>query len=143
MWQPISTAPFGSNLELSVRDVPYSLAFPCRRVLHGWVNAETMTPVRLQHDPVVGTNAGAETARLERHSGRIVALCVLPDGRLASGSWDNTIRLWDPNSGAETAHLETDARINCLTALPAAHLIAGDTLGRLHWLEVVDRKLFA
>jgi hypothetical protein len=31
--------------------------------------------------------SGAETARLEGHSGWVSALCVLPDGRLASGSW--------------------------------------------------------
>jgi hypothetical protein len=24
----------------------------------------------------------------------IAALCMLPDGRLASGGWDNTIPLW-------------------------------------------------
>jgi hypothetical protein len=34
--------------------------------------------------------------------------------------------------------LETDAPINCISALPAARVIAGDDLGRLHWLEIVD-----
>jgi hypothetical protein len=47
MWQPISSAPYGRDLQLSVidGDVPHSLAFPCRRVLEGWVNAATMKPV--------------------------------------------------------------------------------------------------
>ena len=52
------------------------------------------------------TPPGAESARLEGHSGSVDALCVLPDGRLASGSLDNTIRLWDVKTGAETARLE-------------------------------------
>ena len=49
------------------------------------------------------TPPGAETARLEGHSSLVAALCMLPDGRLASGSYDNTIRLWDVTAGAETA----------------------------------------
>jgi hypothetical protein len=59
------------------------------------------------------TPPGAETARLEGHSGAVTALCVLPDGTLASGSDDDTIRLWDPNTGAETARLEGSPRCAC------------------------------
>jgi hypothetical protein len=44
----------------------------------------------------------------------------------------------DPTTGAEAANLETDAPINSITALPTARLVAGDAIGRLHWLEVVD-----
>jgi hypothetical protein len=43
MWQPISTAPFDRDLELAVinNHGTHALAFPCRRILHGWMNAET------------------------------------------------------------------------------------------------------
>jgi hypothetical protein len=46
--------------------------------------------------------------------------------------------LWDVKTGAETARLETDAQIHCVLALSTIHLVAGDGLGRLHWLEVMD-----
>jgi WD40 repeat protein len=65
-------------------------------------------------------------------------LCVLPDGRLASGSGDHTIRLWDTDTQRDITRLEVDGRISCVAALPNGHLVAGDALGRLHWLEIVD-----
>jgi hypothetical protein len=42
-WYAISTAPFDRDLELAVldRDGSHALVFPCRRILHGWVKAET------------------------------------------------------------------------------------------------------
>ncbi len=36
----------------------------------------------------------------------VFALCLLPDGRLASGCKDGTIRLWDLDLGIETACLD-------------------------------------
>ena len=43
-WQPISTAPFDRELELAAFDTrgrPHALVFPCRRILGGWIDAET------------------------------------------------------------------------------------------------------
>jgi hypothetical protein len=43
MWQSVSSAPFDQELKLAVIDYdgPHALVFPCRRVLGGWVDAET------------------------------------------------------------------------------------------------------
>ena len=43
MWQQIATAPFDADIELAVMDSDgaHALVFPCRRILGGWMNAET------------------------------------------------------------------------------------------------------
>ena len=43
MWRSISTAPFDRDLVLAVldKDGEHPLVFRCRRVPHGWINAET------------------------------------------------------------------------------------------------------
>ncbi len=70
--------------------------------------------------------AGAETARLEGHSDWVAALCLLPDGRLASGADDNTIRLWDVAAGAETARLDGHSGgVAALCLLPDGRLASG------------------
>jgi len=48
-WQAIGSAPFDRDLELAVLDRAgvHSLVFPCRRVLRGWVNASTHSPVNV------------------------------------------------------------------------------------------------
>ncbi|HUI14960.1 MAG TPA: hypothetical protein VL048_15995 [Xanthobacteraceae bacterium] len=50
MWQPINTAPYDRDLELAVIDFgePHALVFACRRVLNGWINAETKSRIEVQ-----------------------------------------------------------------------------------------------
>lgn len=46
-WQPITTAPFDRDLQLSVieKGEVYALVFPCRRTPAGWVHAKTAKPI--------------------------------------------------------------------------------------------------
>jgi len=48
-WQPISSAPFDGDLQLAVianKEV-HALAFPCRRILGGWIDAKTKRRLEL------------------------------------------------------------------------------------------------
>ncbi|HET7885278.1 MAG TPA: hypothetical protein VFL62_03530 [Bradyrhizobium sp.] len=46
-WNPINSAPFDRDLEVAVidHDGTHALVFPCRRVLYGWIKAQTSEPI--------------------------------------------------------------------------------------------------
>eukprot|EP00961_Rhodomonas_salina_P243268 3287217-Rhodomonas_salina.1 len=44
---------------------------------------------------------------LEGHTSSVTSVSFAPDGKtLASGSWDNTVKLWDAASGSQMSSLE-------------------------------------
>lgn len=50
MWFEISTAPFNRDLELAVIDAAgaHATVYPCRRVVGGWIKADSEKRVDLQ-----------------------------------------------------------------------------------------------
>jgi WD40 repeat protein len=46
-----------------------------------------------------------QTGSLRGHGSVVSAMCALSEGRLASGSWDGTVRVWEPTFGTEISRL--------------------------------------
>ena len=53
-WQPASIAPFDRDIEIAVikSATPHALAFPCRRILGGWMDADDQRSARGAADPL-------------------------------------------------------------------------------------------
>ena len=49
-WQAASSAPFDRDLELAVIDYKgvHALAFPCRRILNGWIEAASRKRINVR-----------------------------------------------------------------------------------------------
>ncbi len=78
--------------------------------------------------PLAASLLGSEALlrTLSGHGNMVNALAVLPGGRLASGSGDRTIKLWDPASGSCTATLEGHSgSVWALAVLPGGRLASG------------------
>ena len=59
---------------------------------------------------IVDVDAGTASAVLKGHTGERGALAALPDGRLASGTWDKEVQVWDVGARKCVATLEGQTR---------------------------------
>ena len=70
--------------------------------------------------------ATSKATQLAGHSGSILCLQTLPDNQLASGSADNSIKIWDVLTGECQATLSGhSAAVRCLQILPDGRLASG------------------
>jgi WD40 repeat protein len=81
---------------------------------------------------------GSEECTLTGHGGPITAVAVMANGRRAvSCSADRTLKVWDLALHRNLAAFTADAPIDCCAATPdGVRLIAGDSLGRVHFLSL-------
>jgi len=88
----------------------------------------------------VNAGAGAVTATLKGHVHVVAALAVLPDGTLASGAWDHTVRLWDVGAAVCVATLaEHTGNVNALAVLADGRLASGSDDKTVRLWDVVTR----
>ena len=77
---------------------------------------------------------------LEGHTGGVTAVAVTGDGfRAVSASYDRTLRVWDLKGGKEIATFAGDSEMTaCALSLYGGIVIAGEKLGRVHFLRLVE-----
>ena len=82
---------------------------------------------------------GAELRTLAGHTFSVHAVSVCGEGRRAiSASMDNTLKVWDLEKGEEVATFHAGAPVLSFAISGRSRIVAGDRLGRVHFLELVE-----
>ena len=126
------------------------------RLLERWRDQKLQTSPGLvwlrTHGPPSVRLGTAQQAVLRGHDNGVNSVTYSPDGlRIASGSTDGTIRVWDAKSGAQLAILcEHEDGVNSVTYSPDGHYIASgsadgtirvwDAKGGISWPSCANMK---
>ena len=71
---------------------------------------------------------GKSVSIMKRRGGGVNCVSVLPDGRIVSGSSDNTISVWNTNSGQCTMTLKGhNGSVRCVLVLPDGSIVSGSS----------------
>lgn len=82
---------------------------------------------------------GAELFRFKGHTAPIWSVAVSSDGkRIASASFDRTLRVWDLNSRQEIATFTSDGVLRSCAFAASNKIVVGDAGGRVAFLEIVE-----
>jgi WD40 repeat protein len=75
---------------------------------------------------------------LTGHSSYVKAVAITPDGQqVVSASFDNTLKVWDLESGTEIASFSGDGALYCCAVAPdGVTIVAGEASGRVHFLRL-------
>ena len=68
---------------------------------------------------------GGYQRRVQGHTEEISCLAVLPDGRITSGSTDNTVRVWDLTTRQGQVLEGHESSVSCLAVLPDGRIASG------------------
>lgn len=85
---------------------------------------------------VIRDTAGAAVQTLVGHTDIVNCLIKLPDGRLASGCEDRTIRIWNIGTGECTNVLQVGAEVHSLAVLRDGSLASSDEQGKLRIWDI-------
>jgi WD40 repeat protein len=84
--------------------------------------------------------SGQSLRTLQGHTAHVNAMAITPDGRRAvSASDDKTLRVWHVESGKELTVFTGESHMaRCAIAPDGQTIIAGDSLGQMHFLRLVE-----
>ncbi|MCL6436478.1 MAG: protein kinase [Leptolyngbyaceae cyanobacterium HOT.MB2.61] len=120
---PATSSPRSSGQPAVPSKPPLPSSTPSRPPTSGQVPGGRSLPSR---PPLSGSQNRRCLHTLTGHSSWVMAVAISPDGRaIASGGLDNTIRIWNRETGELLGNLSGHSRpINCLTISPDSQILA-------------------